>query len=65
MKNVELVDLLNKNERSQAWLSRKLGYTAMAVCKWCSGQVAVPKKEIKKIKALLKCMGGFLCTGNS
>jgi hypothetical protein len=54
MKNVELVNLLNKNERSQAWLSRKLGYTAMAVCKWCSGQVAVPKKQIKKIKALLK-----------
>ena len=54
MKSSELVDLLNKSERSQAWLSRKLSYTAMAVCKWCNGQVAVPEKQVKKIKELLK-----------
>jgi hypothetical protein len=54
MKSNELVNLLNKSERSQAWLSRQLNYTAMAVCKWCSGQVSVPDRHIKKIKELLK-----------
>ena len=54
MKSNELVNLLNKGERSQAWLARKLGYTAMAVCKWCNDQVNVPKKHIGKIKELLK-----------
>ena len=54
MRKEILIKKLKKHERSQAWLSRKLNISAMAVCKWCSGQVAVPKKQIKKIKALLK-----------
>ena len=54
MTSSELVKLLNKNERSQAWLSRKLHYTAMAVCKWCNGDVIIPEKHIKKIKELLR-----------
>tara|TARA_Y100001973_G_C5191924_1_gene331534 strand:+ start:1691 stop:1855 length:165 start_codon:yes stop_codon:yes gene_type:complete len=54
MKNKELLKLLNNNERSQAWLARKLNYTAMAISKWCTGQVNIPNKHIPKIKELLK-----------
>ena len=54
MKSSELINLLNRSERSQAWLARKLDYTAMAVCKWCNDQVNIPEKHIKKIKELLK-----------
>ena len=54
MENKQLVKLLKHNERSQAWLARKLGYSAMAICKWCNGEVTIPKKHITKIKAILK-----------
>lgn len=54
MKSSELVKLLNKSERSQAWLSRKLNYSAMAICKWANGEVAIPDRHVNKIKGLLK-----------
>ena len=54
MENTELSKLLNKSERSQAWLSRKLDYSAMAVCKWVNGQVNIPKEQAEKIRNLLK-----------
>ena len=54
MTSNELVKLLNKNERSQAWLSRKLNYTAMAVCKWCKGDVMIPDRQVPIIRDLLK-----------
>ena len=46
-----LVRKLKKHERSQRWLSKKLKVSAMAVCKWCSGDLGIPswrEKEIRK-----------------
>ena len=54
MTNLQLVELLSKNERSQAWLGRKLNLTAMAICKWCKGDSNIPVKRIPEIKRLLK-----------
>ena len=53
MTNLQLIKLLNKNERSQAWLGRKLNLTAMAICKWCKGDSNIPVKRIPEIKRFL------------
>ena len=53
MNNTELKARLSKNERSQAWLSRKLNVSPAAVCYWCSGIDAIPQKRIEKIKVWL------------
>ena len=54
MKSSQLVKLLNKNERSQAWLARKLNLSAMAICKWCKEKSTIPERHVATIKRLLK-----------
>jgi hypothetical protein len=54
MRSRELVRLLKKNERSQAWLGRKLKLTAMAICKYCSGEIPISQKREKQIRKILK-----------
>ena len=43
MHNAQLVKKLIKHERSQRWLARKMKVSAMAVCKWCKGDLKIPK----------------------
>lgn len=48
-----LIKRLKKHERSQAWLSRKLNISAMAVCKMCNGQLSISKDRAKLIRKWL------------
>ena len=48
-----LVRKLKKYERSQAWLSRKLNVSAMAVCKWCNCLMPIPDNRAKQIDSWL------------
>ena len=42
MRKGQLIRRLRKHERSQAWLSRKMNISAMAVSKWCNGLMPIP-----------------------
>ena len=53
MKNTELKKLLKKNERSQAWLARKLNVTSMTVNYWYNGINNIPEKKIEEIEGIL------------
>ena len=53
MRKELLIKRLKKHERSQAWLSRKLNISAMAVCKWCNGKMAIPDNRSKQIERWL------------
>ena len=48
-----LVKRLKKHERSQAWLSRKMNISAMAVSKWCNGLMPIPDIRSKQIERWL------------
>ena len=45
--------LLNNQERSQAWLSRKLGVTPASVSYWLSGKYKPKENVLKKIADIL------------
>ena len=49
----ELNKRLEKHERSQAWLGRKLNLSPMAICKMCSGQLKIGDIRLKEIRKLL------------
>ena len=49
----ELNERLKKHERSQAWLSRKLNLSPMAICKMCNGQLKIGDNRLKIIRKLL------------
>ena len=53
MRKTQLIKRLKKHERSQRWLSRKLNVSAMAVCKWCSGDLLINKDRAKQIRKWL------------
>ena len=53
MHKAMLVRKLNKHERSQGWLARKLKVSPMAVCKWCNGLMSIPDKRSKQIERWL------------
>ena len=49
----KLIRLLNKHERSQGWLARKLNVSPMAVCKWCNGLMPISEVRSKQIERWL------------
>ena len=53
MHKAMLVRKLNKHERSQGWIARKLKVSPMAVCKWCNGLMSIPDKRSKQIERWL------------
>ena len=54
MRKEILIKKLKKHERSQAWLSRKLNLSAMAVCKWYKGSMPIPDNRAKQIERWLQ-----------
>ena len=53
MKRKELRSLLDKHERSQAWLSRKLKLTSMTISYFCSGKIPINKDRAEMIRKYL------------
>jgi hypothetical protein len=47
-------DRLKEDQRSQAWLARKLGYSPAQLNKWLKGDNRIPYGEIDRIVKLLK-----------
>ena len=54
MKSIQLIKLLRKNERSQAWLSRQLNVSEMTISKWCNETLIITKDRERQIRRLLK-----------
>ena len=53
MRRHELRALLDKHERSQAWLSRKLNLTSMTISHFCSGKIPINEKRAELIRKYL------------
>ena len=53
MRKSMLVRKLKKHERSQAWLSRKMNISAMAVCKWCNGLMPISDNRSRQMERWL------------
>ena len=47
-------DRLREDQRSQAWLARKLGYSPAQLNKWLKGENRIPYGEVDRICKLLK-----------
>ncbi len=47
-------DRLKEDQRSQAWLARKLGYSPAQLNKWLKGENRIPYGEVDRICKLLK-----------
>lgn len=47
-------DRLKEDQRSQAWLARKLGYSPAQLNKWLKGENRIPYGEVDRIAKLLK-----------
>jgi hypothetical protein len=47
-------DRLKEDQRSQAWLARKLGYSPAQLNKWLKGDNRIPYSEVDRIAKLLK-----------
>jgi transcriptional regulator with XRE-family HTH domain len=47
-------DRLKEDQRSQAWLARKLGYSPAQLNKWLKGDNRIPYGEVDRIAKLLK-----------
>lgn len=47
-------DCLKEDQRSQAWLARKLGYSPAQLNKWLKGENRIPYGEVDRIAKLLK-----------
>ena len=60
MTNLQLVKLLNKHERSQAWLARKLNISAMAVSKYCNGLCNIPLKRQVDVSEICNAVDFFI-----
>ena len=54
MRSIQLIRLLKKNERTQAWLSRQLNLTPTTINKWCNEEKKIPPEREKQIRRILK-----------
>ncbi len=54
MNYLELRKLLKENERSQAWLSRKLNCSANAVKKWHNDQMPISRLRSDEIRRIFR-----------
>ncbi len=53
MLGTQLLRLLRRNERSQAWLARKLMVSPMTVHKWAHSKMAIPAQRLRQIRKIL------------
>ena len=54
MNSLVLRKLLNKHERSQRWLARKLGVSYQAMYKWANDMMPISEARQAQIREILK-----------